>query len=49
MFKFLVYIIACFNMLLIEPTHGAMELAEILGLGEHLAEVMIHVGCNMYR
>jgi hypothetical protein len=45
----LVKIITRFNMVLIETAHGAMKLAEILGLGEHLAEVMRHVVCNMYR
>jgi hypothetical protein len=44
-----VHIITCFNVFLIETAHCAMELTEILGLGEHLAEVMRHVGCNMYR
>jgi len=41
----LVKIITRFNMVIIETAHGAMKLAEILGLGEHLAEVMRHVGC----
>jgi len=45
----LVKIITRFNMVLIETAHGAMELTQILGLGENLANVMRHVGCNMYR
>ncbi len=45
----LVKIITRFNMVLIETTHCAMKLTEILRLGEHLAEAMRHVGCNMYR
>ena len=45
----LVKIIIRFNMALIETAHGAVELTEILGLGEHLAKVMRHGGCNMYR
>jgi hypothetical protein len=35
--EMLVKIITCFNMVLIETAHGAVELTEILGLGEHLA------------
>jgi len=45
----LVKIITRFNMVLVQPTHGTMELTQILGLGEHLANIMRHVGCTMYR